>query len=47
MLALLETIVMDVLAFSPEYLMMFGMHELPRGRKPRFIIIRRPEKAPA
>jgi|GEM_PF-5483337 len=43
MLALVETLMIEAIAFSPEYLLFFGASELPKMNRPRFIIIRRPE----
>lgn len=43
MLALVENIMIEAIAFSPEYLMFFGVSELPKINRPRFIIIRQPE----
>jgi hypothetical protein len=43
MLALIESLFVEALAISPEYLMLVGLPELPALRRPKFIIIRHPE----
>ncbi len=43
MLALIESLFIEALAISPEYLMLVGLPELPAIRRPKFIIIRDPE----
>jgi len=43
MLALVEALMLDALALSPEYLMIVGLPELPKLNRPKFIIIRQPE----
>jgi hypothetical protein len=43
MLAFIETLMAEALVFSPEYLMIIGLPELPKLNRPRFIIIRQPE----
>lgn len=43
MLGFLEVLVSEVLVFSPEYLMVIGLPELPKLNRPKFIIIRQPE----
>jgi len=43
MLAFVETLMVEAMAFSPEYLMIIGLPELPRLDRPKYIIIRQPE----
>jgi len=43
MLAFVESLMMEAMAFSPEYLMVIGLPELPKLNRPKFIIIRQPE----
>ena len=44
MLAFVETLMAEALAFSPEYLMIIGLPELPKLNRPKFVIIRQPER---
>jgi hypothetical protein len=44
MLALLESVFIEAMAISPEYLMFVGLPELPALKRPKFIIIRNPER---
>lgn len=44
MLALIESLFVEALAISPEYLMLVGLPELPPLNRPKFIIIRQPER---
>jgi hypothetical protein len=41
-LVLIESLMADAIAFTPEYLMFMGLPELPRRPRPKFIIIRQP-----
>jgi hypothetical protein len=45
MLALIESLFVEALAISPEYLMLVGLPELPAFRRPKFIIIRHPKRS--
>jgi hypothetical protein len=40
MLMMLESLVADIMLFSPEYIMLFGAPELPRLRAKRFFTVR-------
>lgn len=44
MLALFESLFVEALAISPEYLMLVGLPELPPLKRPKFITIRKGEK---
>lgn len=45
MLLMLESLVADLLAFSPEYIILFGAPELPRLRAKRFLTVRQGSNA--
>ncbi len=42
MLAIIEALMLDAASIAPEYLMVVGVPELKRLRRPRFLTIRGP-----